>query len=404
MMRASLTLQEVKELVPGEAVHNKQMRLSKPPEPGVIRGRPKRCVQSSISIWQWLDDNRPDKYERISPQGLPPVVKCHACKAVIRAPRETTFHFVIQHEKSNKHKNALSSEDGSFILCSGITISQACTTLDGLAGFEDAFELWAAADFPWHNQGVSQAQAHACYRGEDTVLRIRSDPCEREKHHTQPNKDWCFHCERLAISQGFVQRVARWAFRIILVDLVHATFSDNVDRREKLLGTLSSKIFLQSDVVGWEDVPDDWSTLAYPALFEICRQKLGSIPRSVCNAAAWNLIESRFSWLSSKKPVIENLEQSSALQRYARALENGSLPSEIKLAEHVLAGKLRADSVLKTLVTALISKCARQNMKRQAGNRLPGVDETDLAETGFALATCAWVRRCENMIEHDRTI
>ena len=52
MMRASLTLQEVKELVPGEAVQHKQMRLSKPPEPGVIRGRPKRGVQSSISIWQ----------------------------------------------------------------------------------------------------------------------------------------------------------------------------------------------------------------------------------------------------------------------------------------------------------------------------------------------------------------
>ena len=394
MERSSVSLEEVAIQVPDDGQSLKQTRLAKPARPGVAKGRPKKGQQSEFCVWKWLEEHRLGMYERIDVEGNVPHVKCNACKSKVKLSRTSTNYFIKQHEESDKHKKSLSEADGTLSECKGMLAQKACQELDALKGYEQAFQVWASAGFPWHNHGCGSVanRTHACYLDDNKEVRLRCDGCEKEKYNVQPKADWCVHCQKFATSTSFLQRVSRWVFRMLLVDLLQATFVDNMPGREKILEQFRTLPFLHPDATAWEEVQDadELEKLPYTALYELCRQKLGSIPKTICNTSAWTFIESRFSWLSSRKATIASSSQSSTLQSFATALANGSLPSEMNLARHILDGKLRADAVLKTLVTALVSKCAHQgNRKRKTSNCLPGVDQAELAETGFALATCS---------------
>ena len=389
MEEASMTVEEVEKLLPNDKQACKQQRASKPVKDGVTRGRPKKGTSSNFCVWKWLETDRPGMYTRFKPDGDELLVKCNACKSVVNVHRESTDFFIKQHEGYVKHKKAVSSADGTLCQCKGMLVKEACSKLEPLKGFEEAFVLWAAADFPSHSHSAGE---HACFLDSEKEVRIRSEICEREDHNVQPESNWCSHCEKLATSKEFLQRVARWVFRLLLIELVHASFASDEERQQKLVDKFKSSKFLQPDVTGWEDVDvDTMERLSYQSLYDVCRLKVACIPKKLCNAPAWRVIEGRFSWLSRKKPVVESLQHSSALASYAGALAKGSLPSEMRLAQHVLNGSLRADSVLRTLVTSLITKCVSNgsSRKRRTTTKLDGVDQADLAETGFALATCA---------------
>ena len=396
MSQASMTIEEAELEVPGGPEFVKQMRLTKPAAAGIVRGRPKKG-QATFNLWQWLESDRKGQYEHLPAEaGKPAALKCLACKAEISLIRESTNFFVVQHEQSKKHKTSISHADGSLQVCAGIDVKKFNAEIEELRGWDPAFEVWAAAGFPWNNNSVAPAPSpsktarHACHRGEDTHVVIQADICDREQHNRQPEKAWCCHCERLATSKSFLQKVSRWAYRIYLVQLVHATFADNEKLRAKILELFKTYVFLSQEATGWDDVEPDLSTLSYGQLFETCRLKVGCLPRSICNKEAWAFIESQFSWLSSKKPVIEDAAHATMLSKYSQALCKGALPSEMQIAQHVLSGKLRSDTVLRTLVTALVSKCSnKENARRKCSNNLVGIDQTDLAETGFALACCA---------------
>ena len=382
---ACMTVEEVVEQVPDPGF-GKRRRVTQPAE-GVALGRPKG--KKEFNIWKWLEEQRSGMYEWKEGEES---VKCTLCKSVVQLVRLSTDHFVRQHENGKKHKDALSlvNSDGKpeGLPCEGILLEPPCD-LEPVRGYEGAFMIWAKAGFPWINHGKAAGGSHACGRAEDGSVFVRALACSQQHHNCQPEKKFCIHCERLAVHEKFLERVCRWAFRISLCDLLQATMTHSQEKREQILETFDSAFFLQPTQTGWDDTAD-LRRQDYPTLYELCRQKLGCLPRNVCNNAAKLLVESRFAWLSSKVLVVDG-PHAAALKAYQAALSKGSLPSEVKLAEHVLAGTLRTDSVLKTLVTACIQKCQNvaDGRTRIGATKLPGVDETELAECGFTLAACA---------------
>ena len=352
------------------------------PGPGAVRGRPKQGTPA-FSVWNWISESRPGQYEKLNDEGDAPRVKCLICKSEIEVVRCTNNTFIIQHERSVKHKAACSGTDGCGIPCEGVPVS-INSPVEAVRKYVPAFEIWAAASFPWLNN----AGQHECYRTDRGAIIIRSSACKKEGHNCKPDGEFCIHCEKFSKQPAFLEKVARWAVRIQLVDLLHATLTGASDLRSDVLAKLTDEECFSSDATGWEGAAYD--DMSFPDLFQLCRQRMAFIPQTICNAAASAFLETRFMWLSGKKFESGSfVGPNEALKRISRSIAEGASASEIKIAEHVLNGKLRSDSVMKTLVTALVIKCSKNNQVRKNTNTLPGVDEAELAETGFALSTCA---------------
>ena len=186
---------------------------------------------------------------------------------------------------------------------------------------------------------------------------------------------------------GFRQRVCRWACRVHLVDLLQATLANNTQARDDALACLSRSWVAECEFGDLKDLEQ----LTFSELFELCHSKVGTLAaaRCHCNGAAIAFMDSRFSWIGTSKFHSNVGPHSKTLSRYAKLLSEGSRPEEAKLAELVLKGSLRTDAVLKTIVTSCIMKCSRAGMKRRNRSSFSGLDESDIAEAGFALATCS---------------
>lgn len=377
MSGARMDLEAVKDLVPfdGDSVKPKLTRSLKPG--GAKRGR-KGKDDERVNLWQWLDEHRPNQYERVSaPEDKVQKVKCNLCNSTITV-RESNTWFITQHESFDKHKEAMSST-----VCEGLVLSKD-HSLAQVQKYFEAFEVWAFAGFPWY----MSANKHACFMNDAGNIVLRCVSCKQLGHRTRPGKDWCMHCEKLCNLTAFVQRVCRWCFRILLVDLVHATLTENEVARESLLEKFEKRDWLQLDCTG-EDV--NLRGLSYEELFDFCRLKISHIARDMCNGAGVTFIESRFAWLLGKKVSFAAGPHAETLRSVSKALMSGALPQEIRLAEHILNGNLRSDAVLKTLVTSMVMKCTRHASKRPCRSSFDGIDSAEMAEAGFALSTCSQV-------------
>lgn len=320
-------------------------------------------------------------YKRISAPFERPKVKCLLCKRVVDLVRENNRRFLDQHEEAQAHKAAMSSPDGTGVACAGVKVPDD----DGLTeGFLPAIRSWASAGFPWM---ITSPGVHASQDDQGSIW-LRSEICHKEGHNLQPEKAYCVHCEKFLKNKEFKQRVCRWAVHILLVKLLHATLVDEEATRAEVLRQLGDTDCFGSVMTGWdEDVALE--DLSYPDLYQLCHQRLAHLSLQACNSAAAAFLDGRFKWILRKKVSYTTGPHAEALQKYAKALAGGANCQEVQIAQHVLSGKLRSDAVLKTLVTAMVMKCTRLNhVKRKNSGSLPGVDEAELAEAGFALSAC----------------
>ena len=378
LSEALMSIEDAATLVPFEGRSLKpKLSRSLASSSGAKRGR-KAKTDEKVNLWEWLDENRPDQYERASaPEDKVQKVRCKVCSSTITV-RESNTWFILQHEGFEKHKEAMSNT-----MCEGLVVSQD-HSLPSVQKYFEAFEVWALVGFPWY----STANKHSCFMNDAGSVVVRCQSCEKVGHRVRPEKDWCLQCEKLCKLIPFVHRVCRWSFRILLVDLVHATLTENEAARESLLVKFEEREFLQADCTG-EDV--NLRALSYEELFEFCKLKIHHISKDLCNAAGVTFIESRFSWLSGKKLSFAAGPHAATLKSVSKALMTGALPQEIRLAEHILNGSLRSDSVLKTLVTSMVMKCTRHTSARPCRSSFDGIDSAEMAEAGFALSTCSQV-------------
>ena len=378
MRQSAFSLEDVVGMVADPRDDYKPVRIVKEAKDGVKKGRPPKG-SPRFQLFDWLDKERKDQYERASqPSDAVLKLKCLICKAIFAAGRETTNHFVFQHEESDKHKEAITNADGSSVLCVGVLMNPDSGP-ECASSLYTAVSVWSSAGMPWMTSSIK----HESYVGEGCQIMVRSEVCKRESHNCRPGRTWCVHCEKLVASTSFREKVCRWAYRILLVDLVHATLTESEATRESLLQMFQESEWLQSERTGFDAL--DLRPLTYDLLYEHCKLKISHVPKNLCNPAGVQFIESRFAWLSNKLSFVGG-PHAETLKSFAQALMNGSLPAEVRIAKYVMQGTLRADAVLKTLVTSMVLKCTRQGAKRVGSNSLLGVEEAEMAETGFALA------------------
>ena len=378
--RSEIPLEEVIHLVPEEGQERPRKHVN-PSADGVKKGRPKKGQASDFNIWAFMEKERPNMYQKISADNEPPRVKCLLCKKCVDLVRVNNETFLKQHEESKCHQAAMSKADGTGIPCQGFLVRE---DAEDIADYLPAIKVWTAAGFPWINSGPV---LHAL-KDEEGQTWIRSESCKKEAHNVQPGKSHCIRCEKWIKNKDFKQRVCRWGARILYVELLHATLVDAENVRAEIISKIADSPCFSGEMTGWEVSEANVDQLSYADLYTLCHQKMAHLQMNGCNAAGVSFVEGKFRWLLRKKVFFNKGPHSEALSKYARSLAEGASCQEMKIAEHVLSGKLRSDCVLKTLITAMVMKCTRNNQRRKNSNQLPGVSDTDLAETGFTLAAC----------------
>ena len=342
----------------------------------------KREPQLTDNIHRWLAVRRPGMYQVIP--GKKCMLKCLKCNSNFSYKRDSGPHWVLQHEAYPRHSQCLDSK-----ICKGKQLNEdiAETTL---------LKDWLKLGSPWSTPTLQQS----CYLkdSQEDMPFVQTTSCSDQRTKIAQFQSHCRQCELLSQKACFWQKVSNWILRSKLVDLLRARFLQDQQACACIVSEIGDSLYFRRSEIQLN--LGLLAVLPYSKLYRLVETLLVSIPPSSRNAAAQTMITQHFSWLPRQSvDMVEGDKK--ALVSHARFL-GGSTgeAAEFDLAEKILKGALRGDTVVKVLVASLIQKgwASSHNVKRATASAFPGVDEAALQETAFALATCQTTKRLEKLV------
>ena len=207
------------------------------------RGRPPRN-SPKFSLEDWVGRERPGVYtflpeaKALTDEGkegsnvrkVP--LHCNLCNAVFGAQRMSTNHWVLVHEKRDKHQarmrfqgaqtsKAAGQEVGSQIVagsmgCNGILLGDHSPSdhMKQLARMEDVFRTWwAAGCISLESDGTRHIHCMPGRLNDPGKLVLRSANCKGSQASCLPS-GWCLDCNAAMKNRKMLTSVSSWAFKI----------------------------------------------------------------------------------------------------------------------------------------------------------------------------------------------
>ena len=332
---------------------------------------------------RWLEIRRQGMYTFVEDGKL----RCNSCTTKFKCSRTNTVRSVLQHEAHRSHQ-AMSD----YKVCRGKAI-------DKDQGEKAILSEWLQLGAPWSSPAIRQK----CYfhdKAEVPVLWAAA--CAAEGNRIGKKISHCSQCEQLSRRNIFWKKVSNWIVRAKLVDFLRARFLEDAAAQDSIIKALTTgyctKVAeLQVDLPTLTQLPHD-------KCYRLVEKLIITVPKHCRNASADSWIEQQFSWIPRLCPDMEG-DQKRALIAHSRFLAGSrGCQAETNLAEKILKGALRADSVVKVLVAGLVHKGWR--MQRDAekasvqktASSFHGVDEASLHEAAFALSACHSTKRFAEMV------
>ena len=332
------------------------------------------------NLYKWLSVRRPGLYT-VDPKA-PLKLTCTACGVQVNARRSSTVFYVLQHEAYATHQEAVSARSRGE-KCTGVPIQAAEVRA---ASHVQSFASWIANRKPWVGNEVTEA----C-RLQERLPIVQAKACLEKERFLDPASGVpaCAACMELANRETFVKKVCQVAYHIDLCRLLQLSMHDQQRTRH-------TDAMAQSDYVhllALEREIQSLRSLSHVQLYQHLDRSFLCVPRKMCNQAMLELLETQVLWIPRQEPR-EPDQQQLVLQEMDYYLGNNlqhNTDAERDLAQLILRGVLRHDTVLKTLVTALVVKAERihNGSSRLTTSSLPHTSEAQLHEVGFTLATCS---------------
>lgn len=252
----------------------------------------------------------------------------------------------------------------------------------------ESFRVWLQQGAPWNKDS-----RHACYMTESGGPVVRVVGCREKARVAIRNGAACLGCIALANSPTFVTKVANWAFRIDLVRLLHATYCGDEANRRVVLDEMSTAQYKHQsnctiDIASVREAD-------YETLHRLATKTVLSINFCNRNQACVEFLQRWMDWLPRTRlstphtDLIHSRMKGLLASTYSERDQSG----DAKLASMILGGALSGHAVIRTLVSALLSKCEKElaGKKKICASSLPslGLDHADVCEAVFTLTSVA---------------
>ena len=264
----------------------------------VAKGRRKKVEQPPLhqKLFDWITARRATVYTKAAVKEGQLMLHCQICQLDVNAKRDSTIHFLLQHEASESHWQKVRGAQPR--LCRGLKMeAESQLTTYHVQTIGCTFGAWVEEGMPWH---MMKECGHGCYVDAETKEPwIRSQACERKPSELTNGEDVCRCCRALANSKKFVGGVARWGFCFDAVALMHATYTGNRKMRKDVCSGMEQADYASLVLPELRVTLREIQSMDFYLLRKLVQRLFGYINHSYRNDAANKYLASRYEWLPS---------------------------------------------------------------------------------------------------------